>query len=470
MMFVDKLEQNQKKLNILNILMDVAAVIAAMAVAYVLRFYVFIGVNPFAGLGHQLLWTGVLSPVFVLLYGLLGLYSTFRTKTFISELGGVILCNFIGTMLYLDVFFLFRLVDLSRWMMFLFFLALNVFMGVVLYVQRLYMKRLRQKGVCRRKLIIVGSGAPARAYYRSLRDNPDYGYDVLGNIGLDRLAAELPLLGGFADIRTVFDRLRPDEAVIALDVDRAGYLKELLLSCENSGVKLLVLPFSYECLSSRPSMEAVAGFPLLDIRRVRLDDFTFSFVKRAFDVIVSLLMIIATSPIMLAAAVGTKISSPGPIIFRQARVGRHKKTFYMLKFRSMRVNETQDTGWSTKHDSRRTKFGAFMRRYSIDELPQLFNVLAGDMSLVGPRPEVPFHVEEFRDNVPLYLVRNRVRPGMTGWSQVNGLRGDTSIEERVRYDLYYIENWSMIFDLKILLMTPFRGIVNKEESLITNEQ
>ena len=470
MMFTDKLERSQQKLNILNILTDIAAVVVAMAVAYVFRFYVFIGKNPFVGLGNQLLWTGVLSPIFVLLYGMFGLYNSFRTKSFINELSSVVLCNVIGTMLYMDVFFLFRLVDLSRWMMFIFFLALNIFMGVVLYVQRAYLKRVRQRGVCRRKLIIVGSGTAARAYYRGVMENPDYGYSVLGSIGPERIAADLPLLGGFADIQLVFDRLRPHEAVIALDVDKAGYLKELLLSCENSGVKLLVLPITYEYLSSQPCMEEVAGFPLMDIRRVKLDDFSFSFVKRVFDIVVSSIMIVLTSPVMLVAAVGTKLSSPGPVIFRQKRVGRHKKLFYMLKFRSMCVNDTQDTGWSTCQDARRTKFGSFMRRYSIDELPQLFNVLRGDMSLVGPRPEVPYHVEVFRNNVPLYLVRNRVRPGMTGWSQVNGLRGDTSIEERVRYDLYYIENWSLMFDIKILLMTPFKGIVNKEESLITNEQ
>ena len=153
--------------------------------------------------------------------------------------------------------------------------------------------------------------------------------------------------------------------------------------------------------------------------------------------------IILTSPIMLFAAIGTRLSSPGPVLFRQERVGKGKKTFKMLKFRSMRITGTEDTGWSTQDDPRKTKFGSFMRKFSIDELPQMFNVLAGQMSLIGPRPEVPFHVNHFKDEIPLYLVRQQVRPGITGWAQVNGLRGDTSIEERVKYDIWYIENWSL---------------------------
>ena len=165
---------------------------------------------------------------------------------------------------------------------------------------------------------------------------------------------------------------------------------------------------------------------------------------------------------MLFAAIGTRLSSPGPILFRQERVGKDRKPFKMLKFRSMRVTGTEDTGWSTKNDPRKTKFGSFIRKFSIDELPQMFNVLAGQMSLIGPRPEVPFHVNHFKDEIPLYLVRQQVRPGITGWAQVNGLRGDTSIEERVKYDIWYIENWSLALDIKIVWKTVFGGLVNAE--------
>ena len=176
-----------------------------------------------------------------------------------------------------------------------------------------------------------------------------------------------------------------------------------------------------------------------------------------------LILIIVTSPIMLFAAIGVKLSSPGPIIFAQERVGLNKNKFKMYKFRSMRVNNTQTTGWSTNKDPRKTKFGAFIRKCSIDELPQFFNVLKGDMSLVGPRPELPHFVDKFKEEIPLYMVKHQVRPGITGWAQVNGFRGDTSIEGRIKCDIYYIENWNFFFDIKILFMTAFGGMFNKEK-------
>ena len=193
----------------------------------------------------------------------------------------------------------------------------------------------------------------------------------------------------------------------------------------------------------------------------RFDRFT----KRAFDILVSAVCLVAFSPLILFCYLAVKLEDGGPAVYKQERIGLHGKAFNILKFRSMRVNAQSDTAWTRDHDPRRTAWGAFMRRYSIDELPQLFNVLAGDMSLVGPRPEIPRYVDHFKYSIPLYMVRHQVRPGITGWAQVNGLRGDTSIRARVDYDLYYIENWSMLFDIKILLTTPFKGVVNHQESL-----
>ena len=199
------------------------------------------------------------------------------------------------------------------------------------------------------------------------------------------------------------------------------------------------------------------------MRITPLDDIGWAMVKRAMDIVGSLVLILLSSPVMLAVAAGVRLSSPGPILFCQERVGKDKRPFKMYKFRSMRITGTEDTGWSTDADPRKTRFGSFIRKFSLDELPQFFNVLRGDMSLIGPRPEVPFHVSRFKEEIPLYLLRQQVRPGITGWAQVNGLRGDTSIEERVKYDLWYIENWSIWLDLKILLMTAFGGMVNKEK-------
>ena len=215
-------------------------------------------------------------------------------------------------------------------------------------------------------------------------------------------------------------------------------------------------------MPSNPQFDDLDGIPLMNIRRIPLDNWVNAFLKRLLDVVGSLVLIIFSSPLMLIAAVGVKLSSPGPVIFTQERIGRNKKPFRMYKFRSMRVNDRQDTGWSRDRDDRKTKFGAFIRKCSIDELPQFFNVLKGDMSLVGPRPEVPYYVEQFKDEIPLYMVKHQVRPGITGWAQVNGLRGDTSIKARVEHDIFYIEHWTLGFDIRILFMTLFKALINSE--------
>ena len=188
------------------------------------------------------------------------------------------------------------------------------------------------------------------------------------------------------------------------------------------------------------------------------------YIKRGLDAFLATGALIVLSPLLLFCAVGVRLSSPGPILFRQERIGLNKKPFIMHKFRTMRVNARQDTAWSTRKDDRRTKFGSFLRKFSLDETVQLFDVLIGKMSLVGPRPEIPHFVDQFKDEVPLYMIRHQVRPGITGWAQVNGFRGDTPIRKRVEYDIYYIENWNLWFDIQILFSTVFRGkFVNDEE-------
>ena len=239
-------------------------------------------------------------------------------------------------------------------------------------------------------------------------------------------------------------------------------MPDILAAADKEGVRLSLIPFFNDYIPRNPTITALGRTKLIDMRVTPLDDLGWAMVKRAMDIVISLCLIVLFSPVMLAVAVGVKLSSPGPVLFSQERIGRNKKPFKMLKFRSMRVTGTEDTGWSTNSDPRKTRFGSFIRKFSLDELPQFFNVLRGDMSIVGPRPEVPYHVRHFKEEVPLYLLRQQVRPGITGWAQVNGLRGDTSIEERVQYDLWYIENWSIGLDLKIMLKTALGGMVNKE--------
>jgi exopolysaccharide biosynthesis polyprenyl glycosylphosphotransferase len=230
----------------------------------------------------------------------------------------------------------------------------------------------------------------------------------------------------------------------------------------------MVVPAICGYFRSPRQVTELGNLPLIDIRSTPLDNTMNRFLKRSLDVIASLLLIILTSPLMLFTAIGVRLSSPGPILFRQTRVGKNNREFVMYKFRSMRVNDSEETGWSTEKDPRKTRFGAFIRKFALDELPQFFNVLKGDMSLVGPRPEVPFYVEKFRKEVPLYMLKHTLRPGITGLAQVKGLRGDTSIQARIEADIDYIENWTFWGDIKILLMTPFCA-VNRHEKYAAKE-
>jgi exopolysaccharide biosynthesis polyprenyl glycosylphosphotransferase len=224
-----------------------------------------------------------------------------------------------------------------------------------------------------------------------------------------------------------------------------------------------VIPFYNDIIPANPTIESIGRSKLINMRVNRLENIGWGMLKRGFDLVVSILGLVLLSPLFLILAVGVKCSSPGPILFRQTRVGYKRRPFEMLKFRSLRQNKEENTAWTKDSDPRRTKFGAFIRKTSLDELPQLINVLKGDMSLVGPRPELPHFVEQFRETIPYYMVKHQVKPGMTGWAQVNGLRGDTSIEERIEKDLWYIEHWSPWLDLRILFKTFFGGAINAEK-------
>lgn len=456
----------QRALNTLSVALDMLIVIGSMALAFCLRFYVFEGEGPLGSLLDHVLWAALLSPVYVFLYCLFGVYDQHSCESTTRSMGRLIAADTLATMLFIDCIFAFRMVDFSRWLTVMFWALTAVFSCAKRACFIWHLRRRHRRGLSQLRTVVVGSGKAARTYAAAIGRTPDDGIVVVGNVGEQGLNPAGAPLGSYRQIAEVLDRVRPDQIVVALDADEQDSLQDILLECEASGFKVSILPPYYPYLSSRPHISIEGDLPLVNASYVALDNMGLAFVKRAIDVLGSLALIVLTSPVMLVAVVGTRLSSPGPVIFKQERVGRGRRTFTMYKFRSMRVNDEQDSAWTTNGDPRRTRFGAFMRHYSIDELPQLFNVLKGDMSLVGPRPELPQHVERFRSSVPLYMVRHQVRPGITGWAQVNGLRGDTSIEERIEFDRFYIENWSLLFDLRILLMTPACGIVNKQESLV----
>ncbi len=254
-----------------------------------------------------------------------------------------------------------------------------------------------------------------------------------------------------------------DEIAITLSLKEYENLKSIVAACEKSGVHTKFIPDYNKIIPTIPYTEDLQGLPVINIRHVPLNDLLNATVKRMMDIFGAVVAIILFSPVMLLTVILIKLTSPGPVIYRQERVGLHNHPFQMYKFRSMAVQPpaAEKSKWTTPNDPRVTLVGKIIRRTSIDEMPQFFNILKGDMSLVGPRPERPFFVERFKEEIPRYMIKHQVRPGLTGWAQVNGYRGDTSITKRIEHDLYYIENWTLGFDVKILFLTIFKGFINK---------
>ena len=318
-----------------------------------------------------------------------------------------------------------------------------------------------------RRIIIVGDNTEvAKEYIKQSKKDIENGDVILGFVG-DKITDEIGVdkLGGVPDLSEVLDKHNPTDVIFALNTYNKAKLIKLVNMCEDRCVRVFFLPVAYGFFKSPKQIEEVGSLPVINVHSTPLDNYANAFLKRAIDIVGSLILIILTSPIMLFAAIGVKLSSPGPVIFKQTRVGKMGKKFMMLKFRSMRINSISNKTWTTDTDSRKTKFGNFIRKTAIDELPQLFNVLAGEMSLVGPRPEIPVFVEQFKEVIPLYMVKHYVKPGMTGLAQVKGLRGDTSVEDRIHEDIEYIENWSLWLDLYILMRTPF-SMINKNEKYV----
>ncbi len=317
-------------------------------------------------------------------------------------------------------------------------------------------------------LLVTDSQEMADAYMEEILNNPHFGYSVIGYVGNLNVIG-LPHLGTTGDLDHILREYQPDEVVLAFDTVRKRLITKYISTCNNHCTKVLVVPAICGYFKSPRQITVVGNLPLIDIRSTPLDSVANRALKRAMDIAGSLLLISVTSPLMLITAIGVKLSSPGPILFRQTRVGKHNKEFTMYKFRSMCVNDEEQTGWSTGSDPRTTKFGAIIRKFALDELPQFFNVLKGDMSLVGPRPEVPYYVDIFKKQVPLYMLKHTLRPGITGLAQIKGLRGDTSIQARIDEDINYIENWTFWGDIRILLMTPFKAI-NRSEKYAKREK
>ena len=460
------IRENQELLNRLNVISDGVLLYAVLPLAYWLRFNVLPGGIENIPLANYLRLGVAVVLIQLFTNAAFGLYQTSRKTRIRDEAAAIFRAGLLDMLLLLGWLFIGHSEHYSRWTLALYFvLGTGVLICKHAALRRL-LRALRRSGRNLKHVILVGSGASAQRCLRELQTDRDLGYVVTGYVARHTAkGVDIPYLGGYEALENVLKRYDPDEVVSAIDIEDYGCTPQIVNACETAGVKLAIVPFYADYMSARPQFDELNGIPMMNIRRIPLDNFANAFIKRAFDMIGSLLLIALLSPVFLICAIGVKLSSPGQVLFRQERVGLNKKPFYMYKFRSMRVNDAQDSAWSTKTDPRRTAFGSFIRKYSLDELPQLFCVLAGTMSLVGPRPEIPHFVDRFKDEIPLYMVRHQVRPGITGWAQIHGYRGDTPIKERVEHDIYYIENWSIWLDIQILLATVFKGKFINDEQL-----
>jgi len=316
---------------------------------------------------------------------------------------------------------------------------------------------LQARGIAEQRALIVGTGEVGQMIFNAIRRSPGLGYRVVGFVGNDAPAPEdlgAPLLGTTKELAPLIKEYEADEVIIALPEASHDEILPLISDCRQERVTIKVFPDVFQIIASEVSVADLGGLPLLTVRDIALRGWKLT-LKRGMDLVVSAMGLVLLSPFMLLMALLIKLDSKGPVFYAQERMGLDSVAFQMMKFRSMKEGAEDGTGpvWAIKEDPRCTRVGAFLRRFSLDELPQLMNVLLGEMSLVGPRPERPIFVEQFKQLVPRYMERHQEKAGMTGWAQANGLRGDTSIVERTKYDLYYIEHWSLLFDIKIILKT-----------------
>ena len=463
------IKDNQKHFNRLHVVIDAFVIALSYILAWLIKFEGPFAAGSVKALSFQqymILLIGIV-PGFLILYYAFNLYTPKRVQGRRLELANITKANTIGVFLVIGALYVLKQLDYSRAVLFIFYAINIVAETAVRNIIRYVLRDMRKKGYNQKHVILVGYSRAAEEYIDRVLQNPQWGYTIHGilddNVEAGTTYKGIKVIGKIANLMVILPENRMDEIAITLGLSEYYRLEEIVALCEKSGVHTKFIPDYNNIIPTKPYTEDILGLPVINIRHVPLSNTFNAMVKRLMDIVGSIFGIIVASPIMLLACLLIKLTSPGPLIYKQERVGLHNKTFRMYKFRSMEVQPESEEkkAWTTKNDPRVTGIGKLMRRTSIDELPQLFNILKGDMSLVGPRPERPFFVEKFREEIPRYMVKHQVRPGLTGWAQVNGYRGDTSIRKRIEYDLYYIENWTIGFDIKIMFLTIFKGFVNK---------
>ena len=496
------IRHNQGKINTAFVFFDVA--IAVMCAYFCYCILNFFDITDFPSNNFNdssfilyILYIFILVCFHMLFYYRYEFYKSHRTSRFLNELKQIskaCLFAFISSQIIAFVFFrLFSLFNgkiteniyrfTYEYTMF-FSLANYVTLAAYKYSVRKILKFFRGKGYNLKFLVIVGKNQCTENFIKKIEQEKGFGYRIAGIFG-DKSFENIPFLGETDDLDSYMANTLIDEVIITVP-DNPELLNQIVGRCNYHGIKFTIILDIFFIFNDKFYIYELDNMISVSTYKIPLESEFNYITKRAFDIMVSIISLIILSPLMIAVAAAIKTTSKGGIIYRQIRMGLNRKKFLMYKFRSMKIEETGDSWKSIEHtknnknaenaenaeietehkmaeksDSRCTRIGAFIRKYGIDELPQLFNVLKGNMSLVGPRPELPYHVNHFKDEIPLYMVKHYVKPGISGWAQVNGLRGNTSIEERIKYDIYYIENWSLWFDIKIIFLRSLKAFSMK---------
>ena len=462
------IKDNQRYFNRLHVILDALITVVSYVAAWYFRIVLF-GDSTKGVLPMETYFTALyfIVPGYLMLYWMMNLYRSKRFSSPWREIVDVFRANIVGLILFIVALYVINQPDFSRSMIFIFFGINCALMIAMRQIVRSVLRKIRKKGYNLKHILLVGYSRATEQYIDRLMANPEWGYMVNGilddKVPVGTLYRNIPVMDNISALEGILNKNEMDEIAITLSLADYDKLEELVNTCEKHGVHTKFIPDYNSVIPSRPYTEDLQGLPVVNIRRVPLTNTFNLIVKRIVDIIGALVAIVIFSPVMIVAAIVIKAQDKGNIIFKQTRVGLHNKEFEMYKFRTMREQKEEDEAkrWTVKNDDRITPFGKFLRHTSLDETPQFFNILKGDMSLVGPRPERPQFVERFREEIPRYMIKHQVRPGLTGWAQVNGYRGDTSIRKRIDYDIYYIENWTLGFDFKILILTFFKGFINK---------
>jgi len=463
------IKDNQKYFNRLHLLIDALVVAGSYMLAWYLKF-----VGPFSDNtkgAHDVYFymraLYLIIPGYVILYYMNKMYTPKRAQRLETEISNIFKANTMGAAAFMVALTAFKIQDFSRLLLLIFYILNIVLTILVRGLIRHLLRYFRKKGYNLKYILLVGYSRAAEEYINRINANPQWGYVVRGilddTVPRGTLYRGVKVIGTIKNLDVILPMSHLDEIAVTLSLADYDRLESIVGLCEKSGVHTKFIPDYNSLIPNKPYTEDIMGLPVINIRYVPLTNTLNMISKRIVDIVGSLVGIIVLSPVLLVVAITIKVTSKGPVIFKQERVGLHNKTFKMYKFRTMYVQAPSEEkkAWTVKDDPRVTKVGKFFRKTSIDEFPQLFNILKGDMSIVGPRPERPQFVEQFKEEIPRYMIKHQVRPGLTGWAQVNGYRGNTSIRKRIDYDLYYIENWTMGFDIKIMFMTVFKGFINE---------